>query len=206
MKALDHEGTGATRRKQIAAIQVARQQLDMDESAYRDMLERVSGTCGTAVRSAAKLDGRQRRAVLDELRRKGAGRPGKRSAYPGKPHNFDSRAMPELITKIGAQLADMKLPWSYADAIARQQTGVARVAWVRQPQQLAAIVAALHVEHEKRALDAAVEAQLKRLQWPPERVVELLRPLRPHWRRHRPSLRLVLEFLSTQPGEPHATA
>lgn len=184
------------RRKAIAAIQVARQQLDMEESAYRDMLERVSGQYGKAVRSAADLDDRQRQAVLDELRRKGASRPKK--GHPGKPHNFDSAAMPEMITKIEAQLADMKLPWAYADAIAKQQHGIAKVAWVRDPEQLRAIIAALDVEQEKRQLDAAIDEQLKRLQWAPERIVDVLRPLRPNWRRHRPSLRLVLDYLVKQ--------
>lgn len=185
------------RRAAIAAIQVARQQLKMEDDAYRDMLERISAQHGKAVRSAADLDEVQRQAVLEEMRSKGAVRPDKKR-YPGKPHNFDSGAMPEMITKIGAQLADMRLPWSYADAIAKQQHGIAKVAWVRQPDQLRSIVAALHVEQEKRALDAAIDDELKRLHWPPERVVETLRPLRPNWRRHRPSLRLVLDYLTQQ--------
>ncbi|WP_201797472.1 regulatory protein GemA [Mizugakiibacter sediminis] len=192
----------ARRRRQLAAIHVARQQLGMDDDAYRDLLARVSAAHGRSVRSSAALDAAQRRAVLDELRRLGAARPRagriKPAAYPGRPHNADSRAMPDLITKIEAQLADMKLPWSYADAIARQQHGIARVAWVRQPDQLRAIIAALHVEQEKRDLNTAVDARLKALGWPPERVVELLRPLRPNWRRHRPSLRLVLQYLDAQ--------
>lgn len=200
----------ARRRAQLAAIHVARAQLaqhGMDEDAYRAVVRRVSAAHGAETDSAANLDDGQRRAVLDEMRRLGAERPaGQRQArtYPGKPYNFGK--LPELITKIEAQLANMGLAWAYADAIARQQHGVEKVAWVRHPEQLRAIVAALHVEQEKRALDAAVTAELARLGWAPERVVELLRPLRPHWRRHRPSLRLVLEFLATQQGEPHATA
>jgi phage gp16-like protein len=186
----------SVRRSAIAAIQVARQQIDMEESAYRAMLARVSAAHGKEVRSAADLDDKQRQAVLDELRRLGATRTDK-GRHPGKPHNFASVAMPELITKIEALLADMKLPWSYADAIGKQQTGLARVAWIRQPAALRAIVAALAVEQEKRVLNAAVDVELKRLGWEPAKVVDMLRPLRPNWRRHRPSLKLVLAHLAT---------
>jgi predicted component of type VI protein secretion system len=69
---------------------------------------------------------------------------------------------------------------------------------VRDPKQLAAIVAALHAEQEKRDINAAIDTCLAGLSWAPERIVEMLRPLRPNWRRHRPSLRLVLEYLQQQ--------
>jgi phage gp16-like protein len=192
------EGSRAkdVRRSAIAAIHVARQQLDMDDEAYRAMLSRVSAQHGREVRSAADLDDRQREAVLDELRRLGAVRPSK-ERHPGKPHNFASESMPALITKIEGQLSAMKLPWSYADAIGMQQTGVAKVAWIREPAQLRSIIAALHVEQEKRSLNAAIDVHLTRLGWEPAHVVEMLKPLRPNWRRHRPSLRLVLDHLAS---------
>lgn len=187
------------RRGQLATIHVARQQLQMDEDTYRDLVARVSSAHGHAVRSAADLNGRQRTALIEEMRRLGATKPmskGKPGKYPGKPNNFSG--MPEMITKIEALLADMALPWSYADAIAKQQTGIAKITWVRQDAQLRAIIAALSVEQEKRVLSGAVDQELKRLGWAPERVVEMLRPLRPHWRRHRESLRLVLDYLAQQ--------
>ncbi|UPG87005.1 regulatory protein GemA [Luteibacter aegosomatis] len=171
----------------------------MDEDTYRDLVARVSAEHGRAVRSAADLNGKQRTALIEEMRRLGATKPAskrKPGHYPGKPHNFSG--MPEMVTKIEALLADMALPWSYADAIAKQQTGVAKVAWVRQEEQLRAIIAALSVEQEKRVLGHAVDQELKRLGWAPERVVEMLRPLRPNWRRHRESLRLVLAYLAQQ--------
>lgn len=178
----------------LKAIHAARRQLALDEETYRALVERVSATVGIARRSSAELTARQRRAVLDELRRLGA----PKKPYPGRPHNADSAAMPATVAKIEAQLADMKAPWSYADAIAQRMFGIARVAWVRKDDQLAAIVAALHVEQEKRGLSDAIDRLLSELSWPPERVVQLLGPLRPNWRRHRASLRLVHEFLTSQ--------
>lgn len=189
------------RQRDLAAIHAARKQLRMDDDAYRALLTRVSATCGAACRSSAELSAPQRAAVLDEMRRLGAVRPaasGKRASYPGRPHNADTEAMPATLAKVEALLADMKVSWAYADAIAKRMFGVERVAWVRSTEQLAGIVAALHAEQEKRRLNAAIDAALQTLAWAPERVVALLGPLRPNWRRHRASLRLVLGVLQSQ--------
>ena len=128
-------------RNAIAAIQIARKQLEpygLDESAYRALVRRVSAAHGQEVDSSARCTPTQRRAILDELQRQGARTPGakKPANYPGKPHNFHSSAMPEMVTKIEAQLADMGLSWAYADAIAKRQCGIPRVAWVRDQEQL----------------------------------------------------------------------
>lgn len=182
----------SARKRAIAAIHVARQQLGLDDDLYRELLWRVSAQHGKPCRSSADMTTAQRRAVLTEMRRLGATR------HPRRPHNADSRAMPEMVTKIEALLTDMKLPWAYADAIAKRQWGVERMAWVRDGKRLRAIIAALHVEQEKRQLAAAVDTHIKRLGWPPERMVGLVKSLRPNWRRHRPSLRLVLDYLAEQ--------
>lgn len=187
------------RRRDLAAIHAGRNQLGMDEDTYRTMIARVSASVGVSRRSSAELTARQRHAVLDELRRLGATRPD-RTAYPGRPPNAAAGGSATLL-KIEAQLTDMRMPWSYADAIAQRMFGVERVGWLRGEDQLGAVVAALHVEQEKRGLNAAVDALLKQLNWPPERVVELLRTLRPNWRRHRASLRLVREYLLTRMAE-----
>ena len=54
------------RRSELAAIHTGAKALGLDDSLYRDLLERVTGA-----RSAAGLDGERRRAVLDEMRRLG---------------------------------------------------------------------------------------------------------------------------------------
>src|SRR5690606_29582209 len=132
------------RRQKISAIHAAKSQLGMDEDTYRELLARVSAAHGPECRSAKDLDAEQLRAVLDEMRRLGAARPGAHKAgqYPGTPHNID-RLGPE-IAKIEAQLADMRLPWSYADAIARRMYRIERVAWCRKQEQLVGVLAALH--------------------------------------------------------------
>jgi len=64
---------------------------------------------------------------------------------PRKPYQT-SRG--KLQKKVTALLAEMKLPDSYADAIAKQMFGVTRVAWCT-PQQLHKIVAALEYRRQR---------------------------------------------------------
>ena len=131
------------RSTQLAKIHIARQQLGMDDESYRAMLQRVAG-----VRSAAALNPTQTAAVLAELQRMGfAPKPGPRNR--GKPHNMDTLAMPAMMRKVEALLADMALPWAYADGIAKQMFGIERCAWIRKESQLTALIAALHNRQKK---------------------------------------------------------
>jgi phage gp16-like protein len=60
---------------------------------------------------------------------------------PGRPLSVPATKKP-LLSKVGAILADMKLPWSYADSIAKQMHGIRFVEWCN-PAQLHKIVAAM---------------------------------------------------------------
>lgn len=183
------------RRAELAKIHLAASQLGMDtsdkdlNSEYRTMLFSIAGE-----RSAAKLDDKGRQAVLEHLRKCGfKASPRKRVAeHPGKPHNLDREAM---LQKIEAYLADMKLPWSYVDAIAKQQTGIARVAWLRKYEDLKAIVAALHVEQEKRGMLAALDEWLKEREMTREQLAEQY-CLRKGWERNRRTLNQVFQALA----------
>ena len=132
-------GRASRRARDLAAIHVSAKKLGMDRGTYEALLMR---TC--AVRSAADLTAVGRAKVLAELRRLGAPRDPKR----GRPGNIGSEPM---IRKIEALLAEMKAPWSYADAIAQRMHGIAFVAWVRRPDQLRAIIAALDARRLKLA-------------------------------------------------------
>lgn len=161
----------------------------MDDDTYRDLLQRLTGH-----RSSAELDDIQRDRVLTEMRRLGA-LAKRKPADPtkGKPKNFDT--MPDMITKIEALLADMKLPWSYADAIAKRQCGIARVAWLKSGDHLRAIIAALHVEQEKRRAGERIDSMLGELGWN-DADIESLWNLRKGWRRNRVALKRVAEALA----------
>ncbi|MDN5924796.1 MAG: regulatory protein GemA, partial [Xanthomonadales bacterium] len=160
------------------------------------ILLRIAG-----VTSSTALDDNGLGNVLDELRRLAGESP---RAYPGKPHNFySSQAMPETITKIEAQLADMGLTWSYADAIARRMFGLERVAWVRDTPKLAAIVAALYVEQEKRALLASVEQLREQLGVSGHDWEEITAQLRKGWQRNRKALGWLENYLIERRDHAH---
>ncbi|MBC2703982.1 phage protein GemA/Gp16 family protein [Desulfobacula sp.] len=54
-----------------------------------------------------------------------------------------------LVGKIGAVLADLKLPWSYADGISTKMFNINKVEWC-SPQQLYKIVAALAIYQRRQ--------------------------------------------------------
>jgi phage gp16-like protein len=170
----------------LAKVHIAKAQLGLDDESYRALLARVAG-----VRSAKELNARQAAAVINELQRLGW-QPKPRKSQ-GKPGNFDS--LPGEIAVIEALLAEMSLPWSYADSIARRQFGIDRVAWLNQPKQFKAVLAALHVEQEKRTLLSKVEALLKQLAEHDPNWQANLETLPKNWRRHRPTLKELLEAL-----------
>ena len=175
------------RRKQLAAIHAARRDLGLDEDGYRLMLRQVAG-----VDSAKDLDASGRRAVLDHLRRVGwSQRPRRRVAqHPGTPHNLDNKPM---LQKIEALLAELKAPWSYADAIARRQYRIERCAWLKTVEQYTGVIAALDVELSKRRLLATLERCLERQSLTLDDVETQFPALPKNWRRNRAALWQVLE-------------
>lgn len=185
--------------KAMAAIHAAKRDLGMDEDTYRDMLFNVAGK-----RSAKDLDKEGVSKVLDHLRSIGATKIGakKPGQYPGKPHNFDS--MPAMIDKIEALLADMKLPWSYADSIAKRQTGVEKIAWVRDEKSLRAVISALAVEQEKRGLLASLEELLRRRGWTMEHFEDRYGHLLPKgWKRNRRTLKGLNQQFCIEDGDDY---
>lgn len=171
----------------LSKIHIARQQLRMDDDIYRGLLGRIAG-----VRSAKELNTRQASAVLREFERLGF-KPAPSPKAKGKPHNFNR--LSGEIEVIEAQLTDMKLPWSYADAIAHQQFGIAKVAWLKKPEQLKAVLAALHVEQEKRGLLGSVERLLKLLGEHDPNWQADLETLPKGWERRRPILKSLVKTL-----------
>lgn len=171
----------------LSKIHIARQQLGLQDDVYRQKLQVMFGKG-----SARDLNLRQAEQLLIEFKRLGwQPQPSKRAA--GKPHNW--RQLPAEVEVIEAQLTNMGLPWSYADAIAKRQFGVAKVAWLKKPEQLKAVLAALHVEQEKRGLLGNVEELLKLLgEHDPNWRVDL-EHLPKGWERRRPILKSLVETL-----------
>lgn len=132
------------RRRELAAIHVAKAQLGLDDETYRAILWSVA-----RVHSAADLDHAGRHAVLDHLRARGFGRP-QRTPLHGRPHNINSEDRGPLLRKIQALLADAARPWAYAHGMARRMFRVEDCAFCN-PDQLGRIVAALCYDQKRRA-------------------------------------------------------
>lgn len=125
------------RRRELAQIHVAKAQLGIDDETYRAMLFTIA-----RVHSAADLDWRGRKLVLDHLKAKGFTIKSKRRAAP-------AAGKAALVAKIRAQLIALdNKPDAYADGIARQMFKVERFEWC-SPEQLRKIVAALAYRSKK---------------------------------------------------------
>lgn len=177
------------RTRDLAAIHAAKRDLALDEDLYRDLLQQWTGK-----RSSADLNARERAKVLFELGKLGGQRQPRQpiGQHPGTPHNLNTQPM---LQKIEAQLADMGLPWAYADSIARQQFRIDRVAWLKERPQFDAVIAALHVEQEKRSLLTCVEREMLRLGLTDADIERDYR-LRKGWMRNRAALNRLLSILS----------
>jgi phage gp16-like protein len=134
------------KRREIQLIHIAKQQLGMDDDSYRGILWTVC-----RVKSSTELDFVGRKKLLDHMKSCGFKVASNKNA--GKPSNVKADLKP-LMGKIGALLADMKLTWKYASAIAKQQTlasgGIERLEWLNA-EQLRDVVSALMKKQAKAA-------------------------------------------------------
>lgn len=169
----------------LAQIHIAKQQLGLSDEEYRAILARTAG-----VSSAKDLTNRNVGVVLNEFRRLGW-LPAPPKGKGRLPNTFNKR---EQFAKIEALLADMGLSWRYAEAIARKQTGLARLEWLKTEAQFRGVIAALHVEQEKRCGLSAVDDELKRLGLTRDQVAERY-ALAPGWQRNRKSLAALVTYL-----------
>jgi phage gp16-like protein len=107
------------KRREITLIQIARQQLGMDDATYRDMLWSVA-----RVKSSTELDFAGRKKVLDHLKACGF-----KVAAKVNEWKFIDTAAPDrqpLLRKICAVCRSMKVGKAYAEGAAKRQTGVDR--------------------------------------------------------------------------------
>lgn len=131
------------RTRQLAKIHLAKKTLGLDDETYRDMLWTVA-----RVRSASELDAPGRMAVIQHLVARGF------VAKSGKKHRKDrpknmAGSRGNQLKKIEAILADAKREWAYADGIARNMFGVAKVAWCNE-EQLHKLIGAMMVDQSRR--------------------------------------------------------
>lgn len=179
----------------LAAIHIGKKALGMCDDSYRILLKDMFGK-----QSSKDLTETEKGELLDRFQKLGfKPQPKQKKEYPGKPKNFGQN---EPLAKIEAQLADMKLPWSYADAIAKRQFGIDKVAWIKTRRQFSAIIAALHVEQEKLGLLASFTEVLAKQGMTIEQFeVKYSKQLKQGWKRNRGNLKVLIDqFLNVDAG------
>jgi len=135
---------GKIGKKEIQIIHVAKNQLMMNKEEYQDFLS-TFGVSTSKDLSYLQYDG-----LMQKFRAAGFVFTSKQKptgALPKLP--WDKQPM---MKKIEALLGAMKLPWKYADAIARRMYKIDHTAWCTPPQ-LHSIVAALEYKKKKFALE-----------------------------------------------------
>jgi phage gp16-like protein len=117
-------------KRQVQFIQAQRRQLGIDDGVYKEMKRSVGveSTLDLTVGQFEELLRRMRGTILRGSRRTrlSARASYKRvhaSAYASGMHKRPPLDREAMVSKIEAILTEFKLPWSYADAIAKQQTG-----------------------------------------------------------------------------------
>ena len=153
------------RRAELAKIHVAKKQLAMDDETYRTMLMSQFG-----VESARDLSAHQRKSCILYMQRLGfegkrgkaspqrTGERRKRRDVPLTLEKDDSGLGPDVyMRKIEAQLAEKgraegtKVPWGYAVAILKRQSGgVTKCFEHATVEQLRGVIAALTYDAKKK--------------------------------------------------------
>lgn len=142
---------------QIKLIHTLKGALGLDDDTYRAIL------AGYGAASSTKLSVAKAAELVKDLEAKAiaAGVWGRKQKKSGKswqrPKNMDrggSRA--DQLGKIEALLTIGSLPWSYADAIARQMRLADKVAWVRT-EDLYRVITALRKKAIKEGWDLSGE-------------------------------------------------
>lgn len=141
MKKITQENIEHIRKKKIAQIKIAQNQLGLDDDIYRALLMRVSQK-----NSAAKLNLDELNKVIDELVRLGFEiKPIKKTKTPNP-----RKELKAMMNKIHALIIDNNLSWQYADAIAKRQFGIDKVEWLSH-EQCHAVVAALQIYANRKS-------------------------------------------------------
>jgi phage gp16-like protein len=144
--------TPAQRRAALAKIHLGKKQLGLDDDTYRALLHHIAGVSSSKDLSSLGLDN-----VLAHLQKAGAVfTPPKKAGRA--PHNLNSQASnAKQLKKIGALLADMALPWGYAEALAKRMARKDTLEFC-SGQDLIGITAALVKLQAKKNVHIAAKA------------------------------------------------
>jgi phage gp16-like protein len=127
------------RKSLMARIHIAKKELALDDDTYREMLKAATNKTSCKDMHISDLF-----KVVEHLKQRG---------YTSKKSGFGKRPNPAkgnkaLMGKVEALLADNKLHWNYAHAMAKRMFGVEKADWL-EADQLWRLVAALQKQANK---------------------------------------------------------
>lgn len=140
---------------QIKLIHTLKGALSLDEATYREILSGYGVTTSTklsplkAGELISDLEGKATASGVWKTKQK---KPGKAWQRPANITGLGSRA--EQLKKIEALLTIGNLPWSYADAIAKQMRLADKIQWVKE-DDLYRVITALTKKAQKEGWDLA---------------------------------------------------
>ena len=135
-------------RANLAKIHIAKKELNLEDEIYRDILH----TQFTKT-SSRDLNDFQAVKLLQHFQALGWDQGnGKKKSHGRRPANIDRGDRAAQLQKIEALLTIGKLPWGYADAIARQMRLADKVEWVGTTD-LYRVIAALTYKAKKEGWD-----------------------------------------------------
>ena len=146
--------TSDQRKRDLAQIHIAKQQLGMEEDVYRGLLQTIG-----RVDSSAKLSAEGRQRLLAHFRACGWKPSAPRSNGASSPRKAaEKRPTPapenvKLVRRIRAQLISLgRLPNTYADGIAKQAFGIDFYEWCTS-EQLWELTNMLTAEQKRKGAD-----------------------------------------------------
>jgi len=129
------------RKAELAQIHIAKTQLGLAEDEYRALLLQVTGKT-----SSKDLTWQGRKALLVHFKKIGFQ---VKSNKAGRAAPIVAKDKASLMKKIEAQLAEAKLPWAYADGMAKRICKVDRIEWC-EAEHLVKIIAALNIDAKRK--------------------------------------------------------
>lgn len=138
--------------QQKKIIHVAKKHCGLDEENYRSLLRQTTG-----VTTSTKINQHGYKRLMIRFKQLGF-TPYYEAAANAAPQPEPSPEKAPLMSKIGALLYELKLPWVYADAMAKQMTGLLSVSWLN-PDQLHDLVKALEIHRQRQAAKAVKEEE-----------------------------------------------
>jgi len=130
-------------KKEKALIHVAKAELALAEDEYRGLLSSVG------VSSSTELDYRKFDELMDKLRACGFKPLGGSKRASGMHSDLPKEKQP-MLSKIEAILADLNMPWVYADRMVKKMFGVERLRWCTTDQTWKVLQALIIFQNRKK--------------------------------------------------------